>query len=167
MIDEMEFHIPRFDELPKVPLYKEQVITYLDNISNSMNISVEKRTITPAMLNSYVKQKVVSPPKDKKYNEKHLAYLIVVCILKQVFSIQDICKLINIQIESYPIDIAYDYFCTEVEAALKAVFITRDFSYDDSAKNVSKESKIVRSTIMAFAHKLYIEFQLKEHEEKQ
>ncbi|MFQ7058586.1 MAG: DUF1836 domain-containing protein [Turicibacter sanguinis] len=43
------------------------------------------------MLNNYVKQKVVSPPLNRRYNEKHLAYLIVVCLLKQVYSLTEIC----------------------------------------------------------------------------
>ena len=28
-----EFHIPRFSELPRVPLYKEQVIMYLEEVA--------------------------------------------------------------------------------------------------------------------------------------
>ena len=128
-MESLEFHIPRFNELPRVPLYKDQVITYLENLVKSMNIESDEKLLTPTMLNNYVKQKVVSPPKDKKYNEKHLAYLIVVSLLKQVFTLQEICELINIQIESCPIEVAYDYFCSEVEQAIKAVFSTRDFSY--------------------------------------
>ena len=114
-MESLEFHIPRFNELPRVPLYKDQVITYLENLVKEINIDNEEKILTPTMLNNYVKQRVVSPPKDKKYNEKHLAYLIVVCLLKQVFSLQEICELINIQIESCPIEVAYDYFCSEVE----------------------------------------------------
>ena len=92
-MESLEFHIPRFNELPRVPLYKDQVITYLENLVKSMNIESDEKLLTPTMLNNYVKQKVVSPPKDKKYNEKHLAYLIVVCLLKQVFTLQEICAV--------------------------------------------------------------------------
>lgn len=155
-----KIHLPRFNELPRVPLYKDQVITYLEEVAKLVNVSKDEKILTPTMLNNYVKQKVVSPPKDKKYNEKHLAYLIVVCVLKQVFSLQEICNLINVQIESFPIDTAYDYFCTEVEKAIEAVFVTRDFSYPSSASETSLESEMVRSTVMAVAHKLYIQKQL-------
>lgn len=155
-----EIHIPRFSELPRVPLYKDQVIIYLENLISVLNIGNEEKLLTPTMINNYVKQKVVSPPKDKKYNEKHIAYLIVVCVLKQVFSLQEICTLINLQIEKCSIDVAYDYFCTEFEEALKSVFITRDFSYPDSAIKISKESEILRSGVMAVAHKLYIQSEI-------
>lgn len=162
-MESLEFHIPRFNELPRVPLYKDQVITYLENLVKVINIEGDEKIITPTMINNYVKQKVVSPPKDKKYNEKHLAYLIVVCLLKQVFSLQEICELINIQIESCPIELAYDYFCEEVEQAIKAVFSTRDFSYPTSTGTTTNESEILRSTVMAVANKVFIKNKLKQN----
>lgn len=157
----IEFHCPRFNQLPKVALYKDQVITYIEDVLKPININLDEKLLTPTMLNNYVKQKVVSPPKDKKYNEKHLAYLIVVCILKQVFSLQEVCSLINRQIETYPIEQAYDYFCTELEHSLRAVFDTRDFSEPNSAERPTFESEIVRSTIMSFANKIFIQMYLK------
>lgn len=153
----VNYHCPRFNELPRVSLYKDQVITYIEEVLTPININKKEKLLTPTMLNNYVKQKVVSPPKEKRYNEKHLAYLIVVCILKQVFSLQEICNLINRQIDTYPIETAYDYFCVELEKSLRAVFETRDFSEPSSAVRSTYETEIVRSTIMSFAHKLFIQ----------
>lgn len=161
-MESLEFHIPRFNELPRVPLYKDQVITYLDNLVKVIDSESDEKILTPTMLNNYVKQKVVSPPKDKKYNEKHLAYLIVVCLLKQVFTLQEICELINIQIESCPIEVAYDYFCSEVEQAIKAVFSTRDFSYPIATGTITNESQILRSTVMAVVNRIFIKSKLQE-----
>ena len=28
----LEFHCPRFDELPTIPLYKDQVISYVEDV---------------------------------------------------------------------------------------------------------------------------------------
>ena len=165
-MENVQFHIPRFYELPNVHLYKDQVISDIENVTNQLNIYSDEKLLTPTMINNYVKQRVVSPPKDKKYNEKHLAYLIVVCVLKQVFTLQEICELINIQIEHCDIEVAYDYFCTEFEAALESVFITRDFSYKNSASVSTQESEIVRSAVMSVAHKLFIQKQIVDLEEK-
>ena len=162
-MESLEFHIPRFNELPRVPLYKDQVITYLENLIKEMNVESDEKVLTPTMLNNYVKQKVVSPPKDKKYNEKHLAYLIVVCLLKQVFTLQEICELIKIQNESCPIEVAYDYFCAEVEQAINAVFITRDFSYPTATGTTTNESEMLRSTVMAVANRIFIKNKLKQN----
>ncbi|MCR1951125.1 DUF1836 domain-containing protein [Clostridium sp. DSM 100503] len=161
----LEFHCPRFNELPKVSLYKDQVIVYIEDVLKEININNEEKLLTPTMLNNYVKQKVVYPPKDKRYDEKHLAYLIVVCTLKQVFTLQEICYLIRKQIDTCPIEEAYDFFCVELEKALKSVFTTRDFSEPSSARKVTIESEIVRSMVMAFANKIYIQKYIK-HEVK-
>ena len=152
----IEFHCPRYSELPHIELYKDQVITYIENSLKAITIEGEEKILTATMLNNYVKQKVVKAPKDKKYNEKHLAYLIVVCILKHVFSLKEICNLINRQIETYPIEIAYDYFCTELEKALVSVFTTRDFSHPSAAEKITNESELVRSIVLSFAHKIYV-----------
>ncbi|MDU4890466.1 MAG: DUF1836 domain-containing protein [Clostridium sp.] len=163
----LDFHCPRFKELPNVPLYKDQVILYIENALRPINITSDEKLLTPTMLNNYVKQKVVSPPKNKRYNEKHLAYLIVVCILKQVYSLTEVCELIKIQIATCPIEEAYDYFCLELEKILKAVFTTRDFTEPSSAKKLTFEGEIVRSTIMAYANKLFIQNYLLEMAENQ
>ena len=151
----LDFHCPRYSELPKVFLYKDQVIIYIEQILKPLNINKNEKILTPTMINNYVKQKIVSPPKDKKYNEKHLAYLIIVCILKQVFSLHEICELINIQINKYPTDVAYDYFCIELEKTLKSVFESRDFSQESSASKITYESELARSAIMSFVNKIY------------
>ena len=78
------------------------------------------------MLNNYVKQKVVSPPVGRRYTEKHLAYLIVVCLFKQVYSLTEVCEMIKIQMNLYPTKEAYDFFCVELEKALQFVFINRE-----------------------------------------
>ncbi|MGL4799518.1 MAG: DUF1836 domain-containing protein [Cellulosilyticaceae bacterium] len=154
------FHLPRFHELPAVPLYKEQVIAYLEDVLQPLTVHTNEKLLTPTMLNNYVKQKIVSPPRDKKYTQKHMAYLMVVCLLKQVFTLHEICYLIGIQIEHSPIEPAYDYFCTEVEKALEAAFDTRDFSYPSSAMVTTAESELLRSVVMSFAHKLFTQVQL-------
>lgn len=154
------FHLPRFHELPTVPLYKEQVIAYLEDVMRPLMMHTEEKLLTPTMLNNYVKQKIVSPPQDKKYTQKHLAYLVVVCLLKQVFSLHEICHLISFQIERSPIEPAYDYFCIEVEKALHAAFHTRDFSYPSAATETTLESELLRSVVISFSHKIYTQVQL-------
>ena len=157
-----EFHCPRFNELPHVPLYKEQVIMYIEDVLRTININSEDKFLTPTMLNNYVKQKVVKPPKDKKYNEKHLAYLIVVCILKQVYTLTEICELIEIQIGTCPIEQAYDRFCTELEISLKIVFNPENIQLYRGGINITKQGKLIRAGAMAFAHKIFIQKYLKE-----
>lgn len=162
--DMLDFHIPRFDELPNIPLYKDQVIIYVENTLKVIHNHSSEKLLTPTMLNNYVKQKVISPPQNKKYTQKHLAYLIVVCLLKHVYTLNEICELISVQISTCPIDHAYDYFCVELENSLKSVFTTRDFSVPNSAITYTKESEIVRSAVLSFSHKIFIQKFLYEKE---
>lgn len=160
----LEFHCPRFNELPHVPLYKDQVIMYIEDALRVININSDEKFLTPTMLNNYVKQKVVYPPKHKRYDEKHLAYLIVVCILKQVYTLNEICELIKIQIGTCPIEQAYDFFCTELENSLRSIFTEGNFLTPSSAVNITLESEIVRATASSFANKIFIQKYLMERE---
>ena len=155
--DIISFHCPRYNELPHLPLYKDQVIMFIEDSLKSIHFGNNEKLLTPTMVNNYVKQKVVSPPKDKRYTEEHLSYFIVVCILKQVFSLTEVCELIKLQMETCPLDMAYDQFCDELESAIKITFTSRDFSELNSKEDTSKEKEILRSSVISFANKLYIQ----------
>ena len=69
---------PRWDDLPDIELYMDQVVSILEK--NLSVFSNGEKLITPSMINNYVKQKIVKPPVKKRYDKMHLAYLFVVCI---------------------------------------------------------------------------------------
>ena len=85
------FHIPRWNEIPKIDLYLDQLVCLLEQyLSNYIKNDDNEKIITKTMINNYVKHKIINPPVNKKYNTEHIAYLFVICILKQVYSINDI-----------------------------------------------------------------------------
>ncbi|MEG1501057.1 MAG: DUF1836 domain-containing protein [Clostridiales bacterium] len=153
----VNFKLPRYNELPNIGLYMDQVILIIENSLKPLFSPQQGSIITSTMVSNYVKQKLVSPPLKKKYSQNHIAYLIVVCLLKQVYSISEICELIEIQINSYSIEVAYNYFCEEQENALQAAFSTRQFSAESFAQEVTSESELVRSGVLCFANKVYIQ----------
>lgn len=79
--------LPKWEELPDIDLYMDQVIAlmnrYLDN-------RTKDKMITPSMVNNYVKMKVMPAPVKKKYTREHLMYLIVICVLKQVMPLSSV-----------------------------------------------------------------------------
>lgn len=153
-----EVHIPRWEELPELDLYLDQVVTFIDkyfsNYLDSKDDNNQSKIITKTMINNYVKQKVLEPPIKKKYNRNNLAYLIIICILKQVYSINDINKLIKIGIRNTPIDIAYNRFCDFLESSIDYTFngtkTLEDF------KN-SQLEYLLFNVCQTFASKLYVE----------
>ena len=87
--------LPTWEELPVFELYMDQVMVlvngYLSILENG-----EERVLTPSMINNYVKQKTLPAPVKKRYSRVHLAYLIMICILKQSLSISMIQKMLPI-----------------------------------------------------------------------
>lgn len=78
------FHCPRWEELPKLLLYMDQVILVLEE-TLSLFVEEKENVVTSTMINNYVKQKVILPPVQKKYGREQLAQLMVVCLLKRCF----------------------------------------------------------------------------------
>lgn len=111
-------HCQRYSELPDMGLYLEQVIGVITQAL--LPISTEGNDIlTGAMISNYIKNNTLPAPIKKKYTREHLCYMIVLGILKQVFTLQQISVFFALQRQTYDLQVAYDYFCTEFENALK------------------------------------------------
>lgn len=147
-------HIPRYKELPDIELYSDQVISYLNKQLASV-LQSNECALTTAMINNYVKQGLIIPTNKKKYSKDHLAYLLLVCIFKQVYTIGEILEMIKIQEKNFSVQVAYDYFCTELENAIKGTFNNQIDVLDTTSTN-KEERLLVRSTVLAYAHILYV-----------
>ncbi|MCR4562252.1 MAG: DUF1836 domain-containing protein [Bacilli bacterium] len=88
------YDLPTYDQLPRVPLYMEQVIEYLNDIFKDLSTS-DKDKLTSFMVNNYVKAGIIDAPVNKKYGVDHLGYLIAITSLKSTLSISDIALLIE------------------------------------------------------------------------
>ena len=82
------YRLPAWEEIPDFGLYMEQVITllrqYLDYLPPELK---EEQFITAAAINNYVRTKIMPVPVKKRYYRIHIAYLLVICTLKQGLSI--------------------------------------------------------------------------------
>lgn len=155
-INMQRFKLPRYDDLPEIPLYREQVISYIEGVFEPLSCCVEGPWITPSMVNNYVKAGLVPPPVKKLYGKDQLALLVAICIFKQVLSMSAIEHLFKIQRITYRNDIAYNYTVTEVTNSLSAAFTSTFETSEDSAKLVTRESLLVRSAAIAFASRCYL-----------
>lgn len=151
------FHLPRWDEFPSIDLYLDQVVSLLEkHLSNYIKNDSEKeeKVVTKTMVNNYVKHHVIKPPVNKKYNREHLAYLFVIFILKQVYSINDIKKLIHLAIETSSPQEAYNQFCFELEEAILLTFRGEKYTNQEP---LTQEKYILRNVVQSFANKLYVQ----------
>ena len=89
------YRLPAWEEIPDIGLYMEQVVVvlkqYLDYLPPELK---EEQFITAATINNYVRNKIMPMPVKKRYYRSHLAYLIMICSLKQGLSLSRIQKLI-------------------------------------------------------------------------
>lgn len=151
-------HLPRFSEIPSIDLYMDQLTRYIEE-SLAPLYQANEKIITRSMVNNYVKCGILSAASGKKYKRAHIAYLIVICTLKQTFSIAEIDTLIRMQIASFDIQVAYDYYCDALEAALRALFgpdakDPRGLTNEQEEGN--SERNLVLASAAAVAYTLYI-----------
>lgn len=151
----MKIHIPRWNELPEIELYLDQVVNYLEKYLEKYNGNKDDKIITKTMINNYVKIGIMPAPIKKKYSREHIAYLIVICVLKQVYSISDIGKLISLTIQYFELSKAYNRFCANLEVSVKNVFSRKEFP---NVEKMTEEQYLLKNVVQSVADKLYVEF---------
>ena len=153
-------HIPRWNELPNVDLYMDQILTFINSslsecIKNGENKKKKKNQIlTKTMINNYVKNNILEAPVKKKYSKTQCAKLFVICVLKQVFSMNEISSLINIALESTDISHAYNSFCSLFEEAVISIFEKKEFSKVDTS---NEKRYLLKSVLLACSYKIYVQ----------
>ena len=151
-------HIPRWDELPSVELYLDQVVTLVNSaleplINLNINTSKEVTLLTKTMINNYVKSNLIDAPDKKKYSKTQLAKLFVICILKQVYSMTEIQNLITTALSLSTIQESYNRFCMRFEEALECTYSSKDFAPDDC-------SQLFISVLLSCTYKLYVQYSM-------
>lgn len=151
--DIRNFHMPRYQDLPDVGLYLVQTVKYI----NSFLAPLGCMEITSSMISNYVKKGYIKSPVKKQYYAEQIAYLFFIAIVKNVLSMENIQKLFEMQKQTYDVKIAYDYFCEELENMLYHIFGLKD-AVVDVGNDASGEKKMLRSTIIAVAHIIYLSY---------
>lgn len=114
------FHLPKWQELPDIPIYMDQLVTLINRYTLPFKLETSSpQLVTAAMINNYVKQKLILPPEKKKYDQRHIARLIIITTLKQCFDMSTIQQGIVQQISmANDYEKAYDHFCNQMESTV-------------------------------------------------
>lgn len=145
---------PIWNEIPNSGLYLTQTVTLLQNYLLPFICNKDEKVITNTMINNYVKQGIINAPINKKYKRDDIASLFIICILKQVYSINDVKQLFELAFKkSKSNKIAYKYFCTALEDSIYITFNHKD-QFDLNSK--SKSKYILKNVTNSFASKLYV-----------
>lgn len=112
------FHILRWEEMPAIALYLDQVLIIIEDVFKDITPEGEK-VITATIINNYVKQKVIAPTVKKKYSKEHLADLIMITALKRVLSTSEIVLVLQDLKNGKDTQAAYGVFCAAIESCLR------------------------------------------------
>ena len=105
------YRLPDWEEIPDLGLYMEQVIVLLKQYLDYMPPELkEEQFITAATINNYVRMRVMPGPEKKRYYRLHIAYLIIICSLKQGMSLALIQKIIPMDIDEEQVRSIYESF---------------------------------------------------------
>ncbi|MEG0271105.1 MAG: DUF1836 domain-containing protein [Clostridia bacterium] len=99
-----------WQQIPDLGLYMDQVITFVERQCEVLYMEGE-RIFTPAMVNNYVKIGLVQRPDGKKYGRWQLAQLLMICVLKQAASAEDL-KRIVLPVKGDEQEALYTLFCS-------------------------------------------------------
>ncbi len=104
-----DYKLPCWSEIPNIGLYMEQVIIllreYLDYLPPELKD--EQMIITAATINNYVRTKIMPEPVKKKYYRVHIAYLVMICTMKQILPIAVISRIIPMDIPESEVERIY------------------------------------------------------------
>ena len=103
-----DYKLPGWNDIPNIGLYMEQVIIllkeYLDYLPPELK---DEQIITAATINNYVRTKIMPEPVKKKYYRIHIAYLVMICTMKQILPIAVISRIIPMNIPEDEVELIY------------------------------------------------------------
>ncbi len=152
MTSKKQFALPKYEEIPDIGLYLDQTAKYI----NSYLEPLGEMSITTSMISNYVKHGLVENPVKKQYGQEQIAYLFFIAIAKSVLSLSNIQVILNMQRERFAPEIAFNYFRDELLSVLADVFEIPNAA-DAPTPEASLEQKLCHNTVVAVAHKIYLD----------
>jgi len=154
-----EFSLPAWEDFPNIELYMDQVVALLNEYLGIFIAPKGDMQITSTMINNYVKLKTIPAPVKKKYSKKHLAYLVMVCVLKQTLSMSTISSIIPPHLDDNELKRIYDSFVVNHSKAYSYVSdqiysVARRFLEDKESTEEKLEDLVLQVAVSANIFKL-------------
>lgn len=150
--------LTKWDGLPDIELYMDQVITYIEKQLQIFQEEEESKLITPSMINNYVKDGVIKHAVKKRYCKEHLATLTMVGILKQILPLSQISKLTGIFNTAADKKNIYDLFINTQKKSLGLILDKIDAEAD--GEDIGRDELFVMALNLsceAFANRIAAE----------
>ncbi len=138
--------LPKWEDIPSLGLYMDQVITLLSQYLSFLPLKEADCVITASAINNYVRMKIMPAPEKKKYYRIHLAYLIMICSLKQSLSISDIQRIIPSILSEDEVKVAYSNFVNQYTSSMQ-VFVDL---VEQQTKSIFEETGDIDQNVNGF-----------------
>lgn len=154
------YRFPRWYELPSFDIYMDQVLYILNDVLSPLYFHQVDAVVTGSMVNNYVKNSLLKPPVKKHYDHTHLAFLIVVCVLKRCFSLKEISVLIDIHahMEGSSLEMAYNRFVDYFELYLHAIFKDGNIDAVRLPKDILPEQQLLANVVQSVVTKMFAQY---------
>ena len=106
-------NLPEWEQLPDFGLYMDQVQTLLAQYLSFLPQDSDEQVITTSAINNYVRLKIMPAPVKRKYYRVHIAYLIMICALKQSLTMSEIQKILPNGLTEEEVKKTYEAFVNQ------------------------------------------------------
>ena len=164
------YRLPAWEQIPDLGLYMEQVVLllrqYLDYLPPELK---QPEPITAAAINNYVRTRLLPEPRKKRYYRVHIAYLIMICTLKQALRLSELQTLLPGDLPEDEVKRAYtayalrhklcaQYFVDQVKLSAAAMLepdMVTDLAVQDTTELIASAA-ILSGLSRLFAEKLLL-----------
>jgi len=147
--------IPKWNDLPEIDLYMDQVIALMEKYLKDEKS--DTKLITSSMINNYVKLDIMPAPVKKKYSREHLAYLFIICSLKQVMPISNIKSMIEEKLKKNTIAEILDFYSNLYDFAFNTLieYLSSSKTTIETVEDASLFSAIAAVNCRNISNKLF------------
>lgn len=111
----LNYELPDWKGLPDLELCMDQVVALITRYLEILpRTGASDGVVTPSAINNYVRMRVMPAPVRKKYTRVHLAYLILICLLKQTLTLAEIQVILPVDLTESEVRTIYDGFVSRL-----------------------------------------------------
>lgn len=111
----LNYELPDWKGLPDLELYMDQVVALITRYLEILpRAGASDGVVTPSAINNYARMRVMPAPVRKKYTRVHLAYLILICLLKQTLTLAEIQVILPVDLTESEVRTIYDGFVSRL-----------------------------------------------------
>ena len=151
------FSLPAWETLPDMELYMDQVISLVNRYLNLIPQDETDPVITASAVNNYVRLRMMPSPERKRYSRKHMACVIMICVLKQSLSLAEIQRILPQEMSEENVHQVYNDFARQM-GTTSGLFIGQ---VDEISQQVLRpenaygcESLVLHSAVSSVLYKL-------------